>query len=241
MKGWNAFMKKLLFISILGLILIIPIIFISANVKTSEENLFGQNLKEIQNSTVNNVVATINGEKINGWEVAYLKWQYDNTIKTNSQIANVDTSIEGMIIKIAKEKLAIQEAKKIGIRITDEEINSIRKRQTDSYNKNINKNRDFIDGLGVSKEEVIEEFVIYEINSKIRMKFMKEFISSVNEGSFICNDTFIMDKIKNFKNYIKQSKENGNVNMKDGTEKIIELYTQYIDSLFDNSKYIIVK
>jgi len=228
-------MKRKIIVSTIVILAIISLtIFSFASGIISKEFLFGQSLKEAKEINGDIIVATINGDKIYKKDIAFIKWQYDNSTETNSQSLNIDKSDNGIITKIAKEKLIIQEAKKKGIIISNEELKSIQDRFNNSYSKNTEKNNDFINGLGVTKDEFIEQMVTLETNRIIKSKFLKEITLSISNNTFITNDESFKNKIDEFKIFVEQSKANNNSDIGETSKKLLELYNAYIDSLLEH-------
>lgn len=229
--------KAIALITIISIFLSASTVFAFTSGIISKDFLAGKSLKEAKGNE-NKIVAKINGEDIYSDDVAFIKWQYNNSSSDSSQSVNTDKSEKGIIEKIAKEKLSLQEAKKNGIALTDAELKSIKERVESSYNKNIELNDEFLKGLDITKDEFMKQMVTIEINRNIKTKFMKKIFSDISNNSFLVSDKNLSKKIEDFRSYIEQTKSNAsNTNIGEATSKILEIYDDYINNVFVNSDY----
>ncbi|MFA7206497.1 MAG: hypothetical protein WC102_09225 [Saccharofermentanales bacterium] len=227
--------KGIIYLSLISIIMSTSLFYSFGFI--SSDFLTGEEVKKVLTETGDSIVATINGEEITSKEVSLLKYQYANTTLDE----NTDISNFGLIIKIAKDKLIIQESLKIGISIGVDETNIIIERLNSSFDKNYEKNTEFIRGLGISRKELIDLMFIQESTAIVKSRYKINFAQSLNDGKITVSDESLNKSISDFIEYLSSPENQDTQNISKTTEHFQKLYNQYIDYIFNNSEFIILE
>lgn len=217
-------------IAVLIVVALTTIIVFSTGILTKAQ-LTGETIKEIKDKNKDNIVAVLNGENIYQYEVSIMKWQNENI--NSKKLVNIEfaTDEESILKELIRQKIILQEAKKLNIELSEEEILMINESEKKQYERNIEENTKFIEGLGISKEIFISELVEKEKNRIISSRFKQKIIPEIIAGKIKSSNDSINQKISDF-NLLKPE---SNLNLDLIASKIQDIFYEYLDILISNS------
>jgi hypothetical protein len=182
------------------------------------------------------IVAKVNDINIYASEVDYLKWQYDCAPNGMKPFSEEDNNTANIIKIIAKDKLILDEAKRSKITLTDIEREQIQKINADSFDKNTKENQEFLDTVGMTKEEVTEMLVEMQANALIESRFIsKKVVAMISDTKFQTDDKDLANLVAECQQFTKQTQNNQDSKTK--FEKVKNLYEAYKNSLFVKAKF----
>lgn len=223
----------------LSLVVLLGILSIAYAIKNeSNGSTFGKSYKKnvVKEKGKDKIVATINDENIYQSEVNLLKWQYDNSPDGMKPYGAEDNNTATITKNVAKQKLILAEAKTNKITLTDIEIAQIKKNIDDSFAKNPIENQDFIDNLGMTKDEVSKILLEMQTNSIIEARYMgQKILPKITENKLQTDDKDLMNKVDDYQKFNKDVKSNQDGKAK--AEKLKGLNQAYKDSLFVKANF----
>lgn len=191
----------------------------------------GQSYKETldREGEGNTAVAVVAGENIYQWEINEIRWQCANSPETKAMYG--DATDEELIRMLAKRKLALAEAAKRGIALSEEEMNKIREQNAASFEYNKEENQEFLDASGLTKEQLTDELANHQIEAVVEGEWMSAVVTELIDGKIAVTDDKLQKAVDKAREAI-----NNKTDMEPFLEAYKALYDTYLDVLLNEAE-----
>lgn len=199
-----------------------------------EEYKAGYSLKQVQDMAGNDIVASVRGTNIFASQVALEKWRYQ-------QQGEQSPDDDQIIHQLALDAIILSEVEKSNIHISNESQAQIEQLAKENYEKNLDQNRAFAFGRGLTDEEAIQQNIQNDLNLELRFLWREETLENLSNGSLeVPTNEFnqARNDMLDYTDKIKNGTINGDENaITELSEKIGALYDLYLEYLLEQSDF----
>ncbi len=182
-------------------------------------------LNKIMKKKTNKNRVSVNGEKITEREIAFVDFQYNNSIINNS---GEKINAEEQIIK---EYLIEQDAKKEGITLNEEEIEKIEKKIKKQAQKGSEEIEAILKAVSMNYDEFIEFYIKRMKRLEVQTKWSLYIAEAIKSGELNTDNSEFNAKCKRCKKYAEDKEK-----APQAVNLILELIEEYKELLKQKAK-----
>ena len=181
------------------------------NISEEEKDRIINEIKDSLDNTTDKKVLSVNGEKISEREIAYVNYQLNNST------VNKSGDLKDPVDEVIREYVICQDAKELGISLSEKEMEEIRKVVKDD--ESVKKQAEI---LNISYDEVRQMYIDGRVKIELEMKWTSKVVGQITKGTLNFDNEL-------FKQKYQEYSESSDISVKEQLlSEMLEQYTKYL-------------